>query len=177
MIIGIEGEVLYKEPNILHILTNSGLIYEVNISLNSSNRIQSNQVRLLITQIIREDANLLFGFTDRDEKKMFDSLIGINGIGPKVALATCSTFTPATFAKIIESKDKKMLKKVSGIGEKAAGRILVELTNFNVESEDNSKEGEEHLKASMALESLGFKKEEIKDALLNESGSNLKSWV
>ena len=114
MIVGIEGIIVHKEPTIIHILVN-GLTYEVNISLNSSNKIKEDRVKLHITQIIREDANLLFGFLDKNEKKMFDTLLKINGVGPKVALAVCSTFTPETFAKIVSSKDVAMLKKVPGI--------------------------------------------------------------
>jgi len=97
MIVGIEGIVEKKEPTFIHLNVN-GLIYEVNISINTSNSIKESRVKLLITQIIREDANLLFGFMEANEKKMFDTLIKINGVGPKVGLAICSTFTPSTFA-------------------------------------------------------------------------------
>jgi Holliday junction DNA helicase RuvA len=172
MIVGISGKIVYKEPTLLHILVN-GLTYEVNVSLNSSNAIKEDSVTLFTTQIIREDANLLYGFLDKSEKKMFDTLLKINGVGPKVALAVCSTFTPTTFAKIVSSKDVTMLKKVPGIGPKAASRILVELADFIVTDQDEniSMQGSNTLEATMALESLGFKKDAIKKALANESGT------
>jgi len=173
MLVGIEGVVELKEPTLVHINVN-GLIYEVNISINTSNKINDKRVKLLLTQIIREDANLLYGFLDRDEKRMFDTLLKINGVGPKVALAVCSTFTPQTFAKIVSSKDVSMLKRVPGIGPKAASRILVELADFIVESpnEDTpSSNNTNIIEATMALESLGFKKDAIKKALKGESGS------
>jgi len=171
MIVGIEGEIVYKEPTLLHIYVN-GLIYEVNVSVNSSSTINDKKIKLFITQIIREDANLLFGFVNKDEKRMFDTLLKINGVGPKVALAVCSTFTPETFAKIVSSKDVAMLKRVPGIGPKAASRILVELADFIVsaDKEENSNSGAV-LEATLALESLGFKKDAIKKALKGESGT------
>ncbi len=168
MIVGIEGIVEKKEPTIVHINTN-GLIYEVNISINTSNLIPSDRVKLYITQIIREDANLLFGFIDTNEKKMFDTVIKINGVGPKVGLAICSTFTPTTFASIVSSKDVNMLKRVPGIGPKASSRILVELADFIVDGDDNIDSGALS-EATMALESLGFKKDAIQKALYGSSG-------
>jgi Holliday junction DNA helicase RuvA len=172
MIVGISGKIVYKEPTLLHILVN-GLTYEVNISLNSSSAIKDDNVSLFTTQIIREDANLLYGFLDKSEKKMFDTLLKINGVGPKVALAVCSTFTPTTFAKIVSSKDVAMLKKVPGIGPKAASRILVELADFIVTDPQSEQESSSSniLEATMALESLGFKKDAIKKAIANESGT------
>lgn len=168
MIVGIEGIVEQKEPTTVHINI-SGLIYEVHISINTSNQITTNKIKLLVTQIIREDANLLFGFIDISEKKMFDTLLKINGVGPKVALAICSTFTPSTFANIVNSKDINMLKRVPGIGPKAGSRILVELVDFVVDSEDNTT-NKSMSEAMMALESLGFKKEIIQKALYGCSG-------
>ena len=171
MIVGIEGKIVYKEPTLLHIFIN-GLTYEVNVSLNTSSAIKEDVAKLFVTQIIREDANLLFGFLTKDEKRMFDTLLKINGVGPKVALAVCSTFTPETFAKIVSAKDVNMLKRVPGIGPKAASRILVELADFIVSSsEQEESNSNASLEAMMALESLGFKKEAIKKALKGESGT------
>ncbi|WP_457606350.1 Holliday junction branch migration protein RuvA [Nitratifractor sp.] len=168
MIVGIEGTVEVKEPTYLHINV-GGLIYEVNVSINTSNAVSEKRVKLLVTQIIREDANLLYGFATRSEKKMFDTLLKINGVGPKVAQAVCSTFTPETFARIVASKDVGLLKRVPGIGPKAASRILVELADFIVDVEE-SPAAADHNEAVMALESLGFKKEAIRKALAGESG-------
>ena len=171
MIVGIEGKVEAREPTWLHINV-GGLIYEVNVSLNTSNALSGTErVKLHVTQIIREDANLLFGFADRNEKKMFDTLLKINGVGPKVAQAVCSTFTPESFAKIVAAKDGALLKRVPGIGPKAASRILVELADFIVDSsEGEGSAAAGHQEAVMALESLGFKKEAIRKALAGESG-------
>ena len=169
MIVGIEGIVEKKEPTSLHVNLN-GLIYEVNISLNTSNAIKESRVKLLVTQIIREDVNLLFGFMDQNEKKMFDTLIKINGVGPKVAMATCSTFVPETFARVVANKDVGLLKRVPGIGPKAASRILVELADFIVDGNADTIVDNGMSDAILALESLGFKKEQIKKALSGAMG-------
>ena len=169
MIVGIEGTVEKKDPTVIHLNLN-GLIYEVNISVNTSNAIKESRVKLLVTQIIREDANLLFGFMEKDEKKMFDTLIKINGVGPKVAMATCSTFAPSTFARVIADKDVGLLKRVPGIGPKAASRILVELADFIVDGNIETAVDNGMADAILALESLGFKKEQIKKALVGATG-------
>ena len=169
MIVGIEGIVEKKEPIFVHLNVN-GLIYEVNISLNTSNAITEKRVKLLVTQIIREDANLLFGFMEANEKKMFDTLIKINGVGPKVAMATCSTFIPETFSRVVADKDVSLLKRVPGIGPKAASRILVELADFIVDSSADTIVDNGMADAILALESLGFKKEQIKKALSGAKG-------
>jgi len=171
VIVGIEGKVEAREPTWLHINV-GGLIHEVQVSINTSNAVTGREsVRLHVTQIIREDANLLFGFAERNEKKMFDTLLKINGVGPKVAQAVCSTFSPETFAKVVAAKDVALLKRVPGIGPKAASRILVELADFIVDGE-GSGAGAAHdqHEAVLALESLGFKKEAIRKALAGESG-------
>jgi len=169
MIVGIEGTVERKEPTFVHVNVN-GLIYEVMVSINTSNAIKEKKVKLFVTQVIREDANLLFGFMDTNEKKMFDTVLKINGVGPKVGLAICSTFTPSTFAKVVASKDVSMLKRVPGIGPKAAGRILVDLADFIVDGDDESVNSSALGEATMALESLGFKKDAIQRALHGCSG-------
>jgi len=169
MIVGIEGTVERKEPTFVH-LNVQGLIYEVQVSLNTSHAIVENKVKLLITNIIREDANLLFGFMDLQEKKMFDTVLKINGVGPKVGLAICSTFTADTFGKVIASKDVNMLKRVPGIGPKAASRILVELADFIVDNNESDGNTGALGEAMMALESLGFKNDAIRKALSGASG-------
>ena len=169
MIVGIEGIIERKEPTFVHINVN-GIIHEVHISINTSNAIQESRVKLFVTQVIREDSDNLFGFMDTHEKKMFDTVLKINGVGPKVGLAICSTFTPSTFAKVVASKDVSMLKRVPGIGPKAASRILVELADFIVDGNEENGHSGALGEAEMALESLGFKKEAIRKALSGAKG-------
>ncbi len=169
MIVGIEGTVERKEPTFVHLNVN-GIIYEVQVSINTSSNITDKKVKLFVTQVIREDAHLLFGFMELNEKKMFDTVLKINGVGPKVGLAICSTFTPETFAKVVASKDVSMLKRVPGVGPKAASRILVELADFIVDGNETSQSSGAMSDAMMALESLGFKKDVIQKALAGATG-------
>ncbi|BAF70207.1 Holliday junction branch migration protein RuvA [Nitratiruptor sp. SB155-2] len=174
MIVGLVGEVLKKEPTYLHIEV-GGVVYEVFISLNASAAIDKKQIRLHTTHIIREDSESLYGFVDINEKKMFDRLIKLNGVGPKVAIAICSTFKPQEFVQIVQQKNVAMLKKVPGIGPKSAQRILVELGEFDIsESNVTSSAFQE---ASMALQSLGFKKEQIQKALQECTATDTASLV
>jgi Holliday junction DNA helicase RuvA len=175
MIVGVEGEILLKEPTFLHMKV-GGFVYEINISLNTSNAIYDHSfVQLLITQIVREDNSLLYGFLDQAEKKLFDKLIKINGIGPKVALAICSTFTPEEFVQVIKDKNLSLLKKVPGIGPKSANRILVELMDFDLGIESSVSNAKKE--AILALESLGFKKDEIIKVLSDENAKDSATLV
>ena len=167
MIIGLRGTILLKEPTKVHIDVR-GVVYEVFVSLQTSMVLNSDEVYLHTTHVVREDAQLLYGFFDPHEKVMFDRLIKINGVGPKVGLAICSTFSPSGFLHIVQSSDVATLKRVPGIGPKSASRILVELSGFmpdmHVGEGQNSAMQHQH-DASLALESLGFKKESIAKVL------------
>jgi len=167
MIVGLRGKIIHKEPNVMWIDVN-GVVYEVFISLQSFSQLQE-EMFIYTTMIVREDAQLLYGFVSRSEKELFLRLIKINGVGPKVALAICSTFTPTQFASIITSNDIKAIKKVPGIGPKSAGRILVELNGFDEELLKSNSNNEPftiaYEEATQALEALGFKKEAISKAL------------
>ncbi|NPA04112.1 MAG: Holliday junction branch migration protein RuvA [Epsilonproteobacteria bacterium] len=158
MIVGIEGKVVYKEPTEVNIAV-GGVVYQLFTPLNNSLEV-GERVYLYTTLIVREDSHSLYGFERREEKKLFDKLIKVSGIGPKVALAILSTFTPAEFIEIVKEKDIEALKKVPGIGTKSAQRLLLELDKLEIaQSDDNYKE------VYLALESLGFKKEKIQKAL------------
>ena len=179
MIVGLEGQIKYKEPSFVHIDV-SGVVYEVFISLQTFSALPKEKVSLFVTHIIREDAQLLFGFLDMSEKRMFARLIKINGVGPKVAMAICSTYTPSQFGVIINNKDMNGVKKVPGIGPKSAGRILVELAGFDEEllsANATPSKTQSFNEASEALESLGFKKEKISKALSACEGEDTASLV
>ncbi len=102
---------------------------------------------------------------------MFALLINILVVGPSVGLAICSTYTPKSFAVIVQANDVASLKRVPGIGPKGASRILVELSNFIVDTSNDSSTPSQ-AEAAMALESLGFKKEQIIKVLSGISASN-----
>lgn len=174
MIAGLIGSV-YKR-GVGGVLFNvNGVIYEVSMSLNALPSVKENDT-LLITQIIREDSIALYGFLNKDEKDLFDNLIKINGIGPKVALSICSAFKPAEFLNIANSNDFTTLKKVPGIGEKMAKRIIVEISgklgNIAQLNLPQSK-----IDALNALESLGFKNSEILKMIENTTATSTEAII
>ncbi|RDU63143.1 Holliday junction branch migration protein RuvA [Helicobacter sp. MIT 14-3879] len=173
MIAGLIGNVYQK--NISNVLFNvNGVIYEINMSLKSISKIKENDT-LLITQIIREDSINLYGFLDKDEKNLFDNLIKINGIGPKVAISICSSFNPNEFISIANSNDFNTLKKVPGIGEKMAKRIIVEISGKIVVDDSNLSSNKRD--AINAMEILGFKNTDILKALENIESNNTEEII
>ncbi len=88
---------------------------------------EGGDVRLRTRQIVREDAVQLFGFADADEARLFDLLIGVNGVGPKLALAALSGLQPASLARAIRDEQVAAIVAVPGIGRKTAERLIVEL--------------------------------------------------
>jgi len=177
MIVGLNGTIDYKEPNKLHLEVN-GVVYEVFISLHTFSALNAEKVKLHIHHVVREDAQQLYGFSQKSEKILFEGMLKINGIGPKAALAICSTFTPEQFAGIISSKDVNALKKVPGIGPKSAARIMVELAGFDaILLQGDATITSASSEALMALESLGFKKEIIVGALAKCSGTDTATLV
>lgn len=171
MIVAIEGKATHKEPTLVHVRLNSGLTYGVFISLQTSGNIKLDEnISLFTTHIVREDAQLLYGFSSKDEQAMFKALLKVNGVGANTALAVCSTLTPKGFSEALVHGSIESFKKVPGIGPKTAKRILVELSEFSL----NSSEGVTPIfhEASLALESLGFKKDKISSVLKTCNGTN-----
>lgn len=171
MIFGLSGEVYRIEPMKV-LLRVGGIIYSLSTTTSTISRIDPEKtVFLYVTQLIREDAHLLFGFLDEDEKKVFDRLIKINGVGPKIALAILSVYNTMEFLEIIRKKDIRSLQSVSGIGPKSAGKIMVDISGFYVDSLSNghkdSVQDQNILSAKMALESLGFKSSKVDAVLKN----------
>ena len=86
-------------------------------------------VTILTRLIVREDAMELYGFAARSERALFDQLRAISGVGPKLALAVLSTFTPAQLATVVTTQDAARMAEVPGVGRKKASRLLVELSD------------------------------------------------
>ena len=111
------------------VLEAAGVGYALGISLNTYTAIQGKQqVRLFVYEYIREDAWQLYGFATRAERELFLLLINVQGVGCQTARMILSAFTPADLAGIVQAEDVRTLKSVKGIGPKAAGRIVMDLT-------------------------------------------------
>lgn len=105
-----------------------GVGYGVNISLNTySNIQQAKEVKLWITEVIREDTHQLWGFSGKTERSLFLLLTSVSGIGAGIARLVLNAMTPADLCNVISEGNDKMLKQVKGIGPKAAQRIIVDL--------------------------------------------------
>ncbi len=106
----------------------NGVGYGLNISLNTYTAIQrEKQVKLYVYEAIREDAYVLFGFAKQQERKMFELLISVSGVGANTARVILSEMSLNDLAQVITSDDAKTLKGVKGIGLKTAQRIIIEL--------------------------------------------------
>lgn len=106
----------------------NGVGYGVNITLNTFSAIQGKtEVKLWITESIREDAYQLWGFGTRVERELFLLLTSVSGIGAAMARMVLSAMTPSELCTVIGEGNDKMLKQVKGIGPKAAQRIIVDL--------------------------------------------------
>lgn len=106
----------------------AGVGFELNTTAHTISRLKIGESAKLYTyENIREDAFDLFGFYDLREKRCFEMLIGVSGVGPKAAISILSSATPETLAMSVISGDEKMLTAAPGVGKKIAQRILLEL--------------------------------------------------
>jgi len=128
MIAFLHGTLVEKTPTVAT-LDVHGVGYEVFISLSTYDRLPATggACRLLTYHHVREDAHILFGFVQPEEKAMFERLIGVNGVGPKLALSALSGLTVSELTAAIAEGNVKRLSAVHGIGKKTAERIVVEL--------------------------------------------------
>ena len=127
MIEYIKGEIAELSPATAVIDCN-GLGYAVNISLNTYSAIQGkSSCKLYIYEAIREDAYVLYGFADKQERELFLLLISVSGIGGNTARMILSALSPAELVNVISTENANMLKTVKGIGLKTAQRVIVDL--------------------------------------------------
>jgi Holliday junction DNA helicase RuvA len=106
-----------------------GVGYHVHVSSHTLAALPAagEETRLRTRQVVREDALLLFGFAEADELRLFDLLIGVNGVGPRLALAALSGLAPAALVRAIRGEHLAAIVAVPGIGRKTAERLVVEL--------------------------------------------------
>ncbi len=110
------------------ILDVNGIFYEILFSLNKMNELKLQEVQIIyITQIIKEEEHLMFGFLTIDEKIWFENLIKIDGLGPKTSMKLMSTVSIEAIQNAINNKDNKIFESISGIGSKIALRVVNEM--------------------------------------------------
>ena len=128
MIARLTGKVAEKQPPIV-VLDVNGVGYELNMSLYSCLALPETGASATVHThlVVREDAQLLFGFADQEEKTLFRELIKVNGVGPKMALGILSALTPNEFAGAVQRNDISGLTKIPGVGKKTAERLAIEM--------------------------------------------------
>lgn len=167
----IKGNVAELTPTYV-VLDNHGVGYMINISLNSYNALQhqTEVAKVYVYEAIREDAHLLYGFTERRERELFLLLISVSGVGANTARMILSSLTPTDLEQTIASGNVGILKSVKGIGAKTAERIIVDLKDKIKLSTDtlldkNRVTSEVFDEAMSALVMLGFTKQMSQKAL------------
>lgn len=177
MIGRLRGNILEKQPPLV-LLEAHGVGYEIYMPMTCFYELPELQHEAVIFThfVVREDAQLLFGFNSKQERALFRELIKVNGVGPKLALAILSGMSAQQFVTAVEKEEIGSLVKLPGVGKKTAERLVVEmkdrfkgmhgdlfggdsaftLTTPSAEPETNDAEAE----AVAALVSLGYKPQE-----------------
>lgn len=173
MIALLQGELHTIKTDFVILLT-GGIGYRVEVSTPTSQSLSktgSDQITLFIYHHITEGDQRLFGFLSTDEKGVFELLITVKGIGPRLALTILSGMNPATLMETIHSGQAKILSTIPGIGLKTAERMVLELKDklfspVGSTSSQPSATSQTHAEAIAALEALGFKKKDTESAVL-----------
>lgn len=170
MITHLNGKLVEKSATSLVIECN-GVGYEVKISLTTFSSIGDSESIKIFTQfVVREDAQILYGFSTKEEREMFNYLTSVSGIGPSTAILMLSGLSTAEIAQAITSEDVNTIKSVKGIGNKTAQRVIVDLKDkmLKFDVEDNiisSSNNTLRFDALTALVSLGFDKKSAEKAI------------
>lgn len=192
MIAHLSGKLLDKQTNDI-LLDVAGVGYEVSLTMNAWFKLPDpgQAVSIFTHLVVREDAQLLYGFADRQERDLFRELIRISGVGPKVAQAILSGMESSDLIGAIQRDDVAAMVKIPGVGKKTAERLLIELRDRlaklpefaqQVEaagSDSMSADDEVRSEAELALAALGYKSTDIRK-MLEGAPSDLTSveqWV
>lgn len=173
----LRGIILEKQPPLVLLETN-GVGYEVQLPMTCFYELpELGQEAIIFTQfVVREDAQLLYGFNDKQERALFRELIKVNGVGPKLALAILSGMSAQQFVAAVEREDITTLVKLPGVGKKTAERLVVEMKDrfkglngdlFNntgdiqlPASAPQTSDADIEAEAASALVALGYKPQE-----------------
>jgi len=172
----IEGKLIIKTPTYL-VVDCSGVGYGINISLNTFEKIKSEEhIRILTHLAIKEDSHTLYGFADEEERQLFLQLISVSGVGTNTARMILSSLKTNDIKSAITSGNWALLKTIKGIGPKTAQRIIIDLQDkisksaetFSVSYDGNTITSQ----AIAALVMLGFSKNEAEKGLIKVKQQN-----
>ncbi len=164
MIGSIRGKLISRKPDNVIVETGGvGYVVSVPVTLLSELPPEGSEVFLFIYTHVREDALQLYGFPSEDEKKIFTTLLGVTGIGPKMALNILSGIPVKDFLSALDTEDVAMLCRIPGLGKKTAHRLILELK----EKLPRTHEVRDRAFGDTlsALMNLGYKKPEAQEAL------------
>ena len=159
-----------------------GVGYQLQISLTTYAQLPEKGICRLFTHLaIREDAHILFGFFNRDERELFRHLISVSGVGPNTALSILSGLDPSGVKDVIVSGNVSVLKSIKGVGPKTAERIIIDLRDRLGKVETGTlslhiASNKVHEEALSALVTLGFMKsaaEKSIEKVLKKHGSDI----
>lgn len=165
------------EKGLHHVLVDVGGVgYEVAVPESTSKKIpsQGQKVTLFIYTHVREDAIILYGFATKEEKELFQTVLGVSGVGPKLALSILSDLNPDSFKRAVVNQDIKQLSRVSGVGKRTAERLVLELkdkfqlpktTEENDTTHPQEIPDDVYAEALAALQALGYTLVEAESAL------------
>jgi len=170
MIGSLRGVVLERLNDSKVLLEVNGLGYLVQVTPKTLGELEPTTTAFLyVHHHVREDAESLFGFSDRDERQCFEVLIATHGVGPTMAMAVLATHSPRALIDIVASGDIAALTLVPGVGKKTAERLLIELKSrlqLNVLDTANKVGGSSAVgDVRDALAGLGYMADEIRDVL------------
>jgi len=168
MITFITGKVFknsLEENSFVDIETKGGVGYRVLVYKRFDFKEKGEEIFLFTSYQVREDSEMLYGFETEEERSLFEKLIGVSGIGPKIGMAILSKYTEGDLKKIISKGDITTLSKVSGLGKKGAQKIVLELSGKLNMDEDIFIGNEILVDVKSALESLGYSGSALKECM------------
>ena len=170
MIYSLNGKIIAREKGKIAVDIGS-IAFEVFVAREEDFPL-GEEFRVFTHEVLTQDDHFLVGFSSAMEKEAFLSLISVKGIGPKTALGALSATHPEELFRAIEANNTAFLKKLPGIGPKAAGQIILDLKGKLVKTDEKG-HPEAYEEVSAALKSLGFKKADIDKALSSINEPNL----
>lgn len=170
MIGSLRGVVIERNDDSTALIEVAGVGYLVHVTPRTLAELEPTTTAFVyVHQHIREDAQTLFGFLDRDERRTFESLIATHGIGPSMAMSILATHSPRVLTDIVANGDAASLTLVPGVGKKTAERLLVELKGrLNLPLIDagvGGSTGSSVAQVREALVGLGYGHDEIRETL------------
>jgi len=179
MIGSLRGILVSRRPENI-ILEVSGVGYSVSLPLGDISALppEGSELFLHIHTHVREDAIQLYGFLREEEKRIFTTLLGISGVGPKLALNILSGIPAEKFIAAVEAEDAAMLSRIPGVGRKTANRLILELREKLPRTADRKDTVYEDVLS--ALVNLGYRKNLARQALdrvYGEDGGNIETLL